>query len=175
MKKLLFCACILSATASLQATEILKSSWYKTTENTIQKEFKVNYQGSDLNTSKADLDKLYQSLIDYVVKQKQGSSFSSVSFTTIVNAKEKQITITDIDFHADNSYAVALDKLLKSNTDKEIEITGIALEATKDQEKEDLDKAKELTNNTLKALNSKEYKPGYKLVCSIDINYQNIQ
>ncbi|MHC5201633.1 hypothetical protein [Myroides sp. LJL119] len=179
MKKLFFCACILSAVPTV-ANTTLPSEMYlnlETSSFVFQKEFKVPYQDSNLNSSSnnADFEKAYLLLIEYVVEQKQDTPFQSVSFTTLIDPKDKQIIIRDIDFHQDNSYAVALEKLLNQNSQDQLDAMGITLEATQAYRQEDLSKCKDLAKNILETINSTQYKAGNKIVSTIDINYQNIQ
>lgn len=143
------------------------------------KEIKVSFQDSNLG-SEANLKKfeeVYEQLITYVEEEHENKSFKSVVFSTQIDEKKKEIVVSNIEFHDENSFAVGLTRIFEVNysTTKEIDIDGIAIEGTVSKQSEDLKQASVLAKAVIETIKSSEYSPNAKIISSIDLNYQMIE
>lgn len=180
MKRIIITAmCICSTLGMVYAN---KSSFFTSFESVKPiktKQFKITYTGNDLS-SEANFQKfeeVYKQLIKFVELERETKSFKSVTFTTQIDSKNKEILVSDIKFHDENSFAVGLLRIFEVNNTgiKEIDIDGIAIEGTVAKEAEDIKQAEVLATAVVETIQSSEYSPSAKIVSSIDLNYQKIE
>ena len=180
MKKLMITVmCLCSTLSMVYANNTSLSTSIESVKPIKTKQFKIAYTGTDLG-SEANLQKfeeVYKQLIKFVELEREANSFKSVTFATQIDSKNKEILVSDIKFHDDNSFAVGLLRIFEvSNTgEKEIDIDGIAIEGTVAKEAEDMKQAVVLATSVVETIQSSEYSPNAKIVSSIDLNYQKIE
>lgn len=170
---------LLPAICTVYANGVDKTSVIESITHTKSKVFKISYKDSDLQ-SEATLKKfeeIYKQLITFVEEEHETKSFKSVLFSTQVDEKKKEIVISNIQFHDENSFAVGLTRIFEVNhsATKEIDIDGIAIEGTVSKQAEDLKQAAVLAKAVVETIKSSEYTPNAKVVSSIDLNYQLIE
>ncbi|MVX35040.1 hypothetical protein [Myroides sp. LoEW2-1] len=176
MKKLIYLSLLLLPISSIAIANNTAAHATTAINQKATKEFTIKYtsESTDL-TQKAT--ELYRQLISFISQENEAKSFRSVSFLTQINENTKEITIKNIQFSQENSYATALQKLLKNDNDatKILEVDGVSIEANEDTKEIDLTKATTLATNFVEAVNTSNYEKGTNVSSSIDIEYHTIQ
>lgn len=143
------------------------------------KQFTTQMASKDLSesTTQEELQNLLEEFVAYVVKEKDNSEFQSVRFNVVLNENKKQLTIKDIEFFDDNSFAVGIAKIFddQKNSTTTLECDGISIDAQNQQDDQDSKQITTLTDDLLKIMQSSSYKSNQKIASTIDINYQTIQ
>lgn len=180
MRKILIAAMlILPAICVVNANNKDTHTTIESITHTKSKVFKVSLTDGNLK-SEANLknfEEIYEQLITYVEQENETHSFKSVVFSTEIDENKKEIVVSNIQFHDENSFAVGLARIFEVNhsTTKEIDIDGIAIEGTASKHSEDLKQASVLAKAVIETINSNEFTPNAKIVSSIDLNYQVIE